>query len=459
MSTTNDASSARKARAFPARRTLPMLVRDPLNALEEIGRRSGGEVVRLSMGIFRPYLVTHPHHVQHILRDNVDNYRREGMMWKPLSRLIGEPSDADPSWPLKRTAYQALLTAKSVERFTAEMIAAIEEAVDQLDQRGRAGRPLDAGAEITRIVWRAITRVFFGGRISISEAEELGRALATATTASFRPRMLLPFVPLSVPIPGDRAFQRAVEDVDEIVLPVVRAAHSRPTDDGDIVSMLARARDENGDRLSVGQIRDGVNSLLVAATESTVQALTLLWPVLDSHPEVAARLQAEIDRVVGTDRPAESHLADLKYTKMMLEELVRVYPPGWIIPRTVAADDVIGGVRVKSGDTLIFSPYLTHRLEDVWERPQVFDPERFSPDRSRDRFAYVAFGGGPNQCMGRLFFTVEAQLIIAFLLSRFRPVLHGSSRTELHAGLSLRPRGRVEITLWPLERSTTFPER
>jgi cytochrome P450 len=427
-----------------------MLMRDPLKAFEEIGRQADGEVARLDLGLFRPYLVTRPDHVQRVLRDNAANYRREGMMWKPLSRLVGEPSGADPAWPLKRNTFQTLLTGKNIETFTDEMAVTIAGAVDELGRRVGTGVPVDASAEMTRIVYRAITRIFVGDKLSMSEVDELGRAITIATTSSFRSRMLLPFVPNSFPLPGDRAFQRAVQDVDDIIMPIVRESRRHEADGSDIVSLLLRTRAEDGTGLDDRDVRDGIVSLFVAGTETTVTALTWLWVVLDAHPKLASKLYAEIDRVVGMDQPVRSHLSDLRYTKMVLQELLRMYSIGWITPRTVAADDIIDGVRIKRGATVLISPYLTHRLPEVWPRPQTFDPERFAPGNSRHRFAYLAFGAGPHQCVGSLFFTVEAQLILATLISRFRPVLHRSqvsSPMELQVGLTLKPRQRVEISL------------
>jgi cytochrome P450 len=442
---------ARMARKFPLRRTLPALIRDPVKAIQEIGRESNGEIARVNLGLFRPYLVTRPEHVQHVLRDNAVNYPREGMMWKPLTRLVGQIAGEGPEWALNRGIFQALLSGPNIASVTEEMAATISEAVDQLGHRAAPGEPVDAVLEMTRIVQRAIIRVFFGNKISIAEADHLADAIRTATT-SFGSRMLLPFVPHSVPLPGDRAFQRAVEAVDEVMMPLVRESRREAADGKDIVSMLLRARDENGKGLDDQQVRDGVVAMFVAGTETTATALTWLHVVLDARPDIAAKLYEEIDRVIGTDQPGRAHLPELRYTKMVIQELLRVYSIGWIIPRTAVADDVIDGVLIKGGATVLISPYLTHRLDSVWKDPQVFDPERFSPDRvgSRHRFSYLAFGAGAHQCVGTLFFTIEAQLVLATLLSRFRPVLQATSPIEPQVRLTLTPRQRVKIVLQPL---------
>jgi cytochrome P450 len=441
------------ARAIPFHRIVPLLVRDPHAAVQEIGRQSDGEIVRLGLGAFRPYLVTRPAHVQHVLRDNAANYPREGMMWKPLRRLVGEISGEGEEWVFNRGIFQSLLVGPNIASVTDEMAATIVEAVAELGRRAAVTSSIDSSAEMVRIVHRAVIRVFFGDKISMRDADVLGPTIAKAT-ASFGIRMLLPFVPPWFPLPGDRTLERAVGTVDEIMLPIVRETRRRGSEGNDLVSMLLRARDEHGDGLHDQQVRDGVVAMFVAGTETTATALTWLWTTLDAHPEVADRLYAEIDQVLRGEPPRRAHLPELRYTKMVLQELLRLYSVGWIIPRTAVADDVIDGVLIKRGATVIVSPYLTHRLASVWDRPDKFDPERFSPQRSKGRhkFAYLAFGAGPHQCVGRVFFTIEAQLIIAALVSRFRITLRDTPNVEPRLGLTLRPRERVGIALQPVAR-------
>lgn len=446
------ARSARKARTLPLRH-LPSLVRNPLRTFEEMGREANGEIVRANLGPFRPYLITHPDHLQYVLRDNVDNYRREGMMWKPLGRLVGDTSDLGASWNVRRKVYQDLLSGPSTAMMADEMTATIAAAVDELGEHASGGRRVDAFDEMTRIVYRTIIRVLLGDRIPLSRIDDLGHAMITATTSSFRARMLMPFVPFSVPLPGDRTFNRAVQALDDLIFPIVHEARGR-ADDGsrDVVTMLINARDADGGRLDDKAVRDGIAGLFVAATDTTVSVLTFLLAALDAHPDIRARLYAEIDSVVGAGPAAYDHVAKLTYTKMVLQETLRLYSVAWVTPRVVRDDDVIDGVRLKAGSTIAVSPFLTHRLPDVWPQPHVFDPERFAAGRSRHRFAFMAFGAGPHQCAGRVFFYVEAPLIIATLLSRFRPVLETPHPIEPRVDITLKPRERVDITLRPVRR-------
>ncbi|GAA5182657.1 cytochrome P450 [Rugosimonospora acidiphila] len=432
---------------IPAYRTLPGLFRAPLRTLTDIGQRAGGSLVRVDLGLVRPYLVWRPEHVQHVLVDHADNYLRDGMMWKPLRRLIGHGlASGGPEWQPRRRLIQPMFSAHNIATLIDLMSETIAEAVAELDPVARTGRPVDACLTMTRIVNRAVIRAFFGDRISAPDADRLGQAIAVAFT-SLGPRMLLPFVPDGVPVPGDRAFARAVRTVDDIMFPLVRQCREQGAGDSDIASLLCRATDENGGHLDDRQVRDDVVAMFVGGSETTAVALTWLWIVLDQRPDVAARLYEEIDGVVGSGTAGREHLGGLRYTGLVLQELLRLYPVGWIIPRTAARPDVIDGVRVRGGAPIIISPYLTHRSPRLWERPDEFDPERFAPDRraGQHRFAYYPFSGGAHRCLGSHFFTVEAQLIVAALLARFRPARGESGPVAPRAAVNLRPNRPIDL--------------
>ncbi|MEV4513372.1 cytochrome P450 [Dactylosporangium sp. NPDC049525] len=446
------------AGSVPLRRALPRLVRGPLDALVGFADEAGGEVVRLNLGTFRPYLVTHPEHLQHILRDNAANYVRDGkgLLWRPVRRAVGEAIlvAEGPLWESSRSVLQPLFTAKRVETLIDKMAAAIGEAVDVLDEPARAGQTVDASDTLSRIVCQATMRVLFGDKISVPDALRVVSALGTIATAMV-PRLLVPFMPYAIPMPGDRAFRGAVRTIDDVVLPIIRETLRRPGDGQDIISTLCRTRVVNGQEITEKQIRDDVVAMFSTSTETTIAVLSWLWPVLDTYPEVAARLYDEIDQVVGADQIQRSHVAELRYTRMVLDELLRLYPAGWMIPRTAVASEVLGGTRIASGATILVSPYVTQRMAALWERPDIFEPERFSPTapRRQHRYSFFPFGGGPHQCLGQYLFLLEAPLIIATLLSRFRIQLHGDADLTPRMGASLRPRQSARLTLVPVDRS------
>ncbi|WP_214107967.1 cytochrome P450 [Acrocarpospora catenulata] len=427
-------------------------MRDPVNGLAEIGMASGGEIVRLDLGLFRPYLISHPDHVQHVMKGNWSNYRREGMFWKPLERLLGNSILGDgPGWESSRKILQPLFTARYVTALSEDLADTINEGFEALRPHEKSGEPIDTAAEMGRVVNKAVIKVLFGSRISDTDADRVAPAYSTAAT-SFAFRMLFPSAPYSIRVPGDRRFLDSIKTIDEVMFPVIEQARRERSEGKDIVSALCQSRDEKGAEIGTQQMRDDLVSIYGAASETTGMALTWLWPVLAENPEVEAKLREEIDRVVGRGPVRPAHLPDLTYTKMVLQELLRLYPSGWMLPRMVAETEELGGVRLKAGSQVLISPYATHRLAEFWERPLVFDPERFSPENQerRHRWAYFPFNGGPHVCLGQHLFYIEAPLMVAALMSRYRPVLVNPGTFKPLPAPSVRPGRTVEMALLPL---------
>jgi cytochrome P450 len=437
------ADTVRRARTLPFLRSLARHARSPIDAFVEASERAGGELVRLNMGPFQPYLVTHPDHVRHVLRGNQPNYVREGMFWDPLAPLIGKGVLSDgPDWAESRAIVQPLFTARQLNALGERMAGIVAELIDETLT---PGRPFDVAEAVSAIVHPTTVRLFFGASISDADIDRLAPAYDTGVTARAI-RLVLPSVPQGCPMPGDRAFKRAVKTIDEVVYP--RIHHARWQDGGDVVSSLCRAPyADKGDQ----RVRDDMVAIHGAATETSTTALTWVWPVLDANPEIAAKVYEEVERVVGGDPVTVEHLPELTYLRMFLDELLRLYPPGWILPRKVLADDVIDGVAIEAGATVVLSPFLTQRLPQVWDRPLEFDPERFAPGKEdrRSRYAYFPFAAGPHSCVGPHLFIMEAQLLIAGILRKYRPVLHTSGPVAPRLASTLRPPAGLTMTLVP----------
>ncbi|HEX2313318.1 MAG TPA: cytochrome P450 [Thermomonospora sp.] len=448
-------STTRGPHRVPLRRLLSVARREgALAALEDVGRSAEGALTRVSLGPFRPYLVTHPAHLEHILRGNAGNYPRGAMMWKAFSRLTGEGIAGEgPAWEASRAILAPAFSGQYVSQITDQMADAVGAAVDDLAARAAHG-PVDTGVEMTRVVQRVVNLVFFGNRIPPEDGDRLGAAISTAM-GSFMWRMAMPFVPHAIPMPGDRRFHAATRTVDEILGPIVAESRRRPAGDQDVVARLLRGTGADGSPLTDEQVRDDIVGLFVAGSESSAVALTWLWVALDAHPDVAARLYDEVDRVVGDGPPRREHVRRLTYTRMVIQEVLRLYSVGWAVPRMATADDVIDGVHIRAGSTLVLSPYLTHRIPGVWEDPYRFDPERFTPERVKarvrehGRFAYLPFGLGVHECLGQHFFEVEAALIVASIVARLRPALATDGPVEPQLALTMRPRGPVLFTFAP----------
>jgi cytochrome P450 len=429
----------------------PQMIRHTHQTLVDIGNWSNGDVVRLELGVMRPFLVTHPAHVQEVLVEKGSLYPRgrDTPLWRSVGRLVGDGilSEGDV-WARSRKTLGPIFRRNQIAELVDDMSASIHASVAELDGAARTGAPIDIGRELSRIVAKAIMGVFFADRVTVPDALKIMKAQETIVTAMAW-RLLLPRIPWSIQIPGDRQFRAAVQSIDEILLPVVREARANPGSGADVLTTLGR------EDLSEQQVRDDVVAMVAVTTETTHVVLTWLFPILAAHPDIADRLYEEIGRVVGTDPVRADHLPQLTYTKQVMEELLRLYPAGWIVPRVAAADDVLGGVRIPEGSTIIVSPYTTQRMTAWWgPDAEAFDPERWTPERMaaepRHRWAHFPFGGGKHVCLGEHLFNLEALILVATLLSRFRFTLTSGADPGMRVAASLRPRQRVKVTLQPI---------
>ncbi|MQA30923.1 MAG: cytochrome P450 [Luteitalea sp.] len=179
------------------------------------------------------------------------------------------------------------------------------------------------------------------------------------------------------------------------------------------------------------------------------ETLAWTWYLLSLHPEVERKLSREVADVLGDRTPVVADLERLPYAAMILQESLRLFPPVWMIPRDAIEDDEIGGYRIPAGSTVLVSPYLVHRHRDFWENPEAFDPERFAPEKSKDRprHAYFPFGGGPRLCMGADMAMMESLLILAMVAQRYRIHLVSGHREEPECIIDMVPRNGVRAVL------------
>jgi len=177
--------------------------------------------------------------------------------------------------------------------------------------------------------------------------------------------------------------------------------------------------------------------------------MTWLWYLLDQSPEVEVRLRTEVAGALGDRRPTFDDLAHLKYTKRVIQEALRLYPPAWMIPHYVENEAIIGGHRIPARSPILLSPFASHRDPKFWPDPEEFDPERFTPEGSagRPRYAYYPFGGGGHQCIGNHFAMMESQLMTAMMVQRMRPTLVPGHRVVPSSSMTLKPRYGMKMTL------------
>jgi cytochrome P450 len=427
---------------------LAVMRRDPLGFLVDC-RRLYGDVVRIRFFPWEGFVFAHPRDIKHVLQENHRNYWK-GVVFAKLKRIGGEGlvfSDGE----LWRRQRQLVQPAFHRDRIAA-MAGMMADATAALLERWSAltpDRPLDVAAEMSKLTLGIVSRALFGSELGEDEApfrQAVSGGLAYAN--HLVNHFLTP--PLAVPTATNRRGRRAIADLDRIVWKVVASRRREGRDRGDLLTMLLGARDaETNEAMTDRQLRDEVVTFLVAGHETTAVALSWAWHLIAQHPEVERRLHEEIEQVLEQRQPTVADLAHLRYTRMVIEEAMRLYPPVWATNRQAYGDDVVSGHRVRANTTVTVSPYVTHRHPGLWEDPERFDPERFTPERSAERpeYAYFPFGGGPRRCIGNQFAMMEAQILLAMITRRFRLRSVAGHPVEPDPILTLRPRHGLWMTL------------
>lgn len=434
-------------RGLDVLRRVAALRRDPLRALLA-ARADLGDVVRFPLLHRSFFLVAHPEGVDHVLHANAANYRKCTRTYRKIRELMGDGlvTSEGTGWRRQRDLVQPAFRHQQIDRFAAVVARNTAELVDRWS-RLPDHQPTPLEREIRHLTLRTVGHTLLGQEVG-THPGSTGAAIVTALAYSGRRAEAL-LDPWRLPTPARRAFIRARSLLDVLVARLIDERASRPAEP-DLLSMLLDARDpETGEGLCRAEIRDQVLTILLAGHETTATALVWTCFLLSEHPAVQERLAAEAAAVLA-GRPAEfSDLVRLRYTRMVLEESMRLFPPIWMVERRCTEADEIGGFHIPAGSIVALSQYVTHRHPDVWEEPERFRPERFRPERARGRprGGYFPFGGGPRGCIGAGFAMMEAQLILAMLCERFRLEPVSGQRVQTRGGITLRPRRHLWLHL------------
>jgi cytochrome P450 len=423
------------------------LMRDPLRALEKAFREYG-EVVHFRLLHLHIYAIAHPDGIKHALQDNHRNYTKS-FDYQILARLLGNGlvTSEGALWLRQRRLMQPMFHRQKIAAFGAMMAECTAEMLERWDPRAAAGETFDVLSEMMRLTLQIVGKALLTMDLT-GHADRVGNnmTITNEAFAEFNLSTLMPWLPT----PGNRRFRKAARELRGLVLDIIAQRRRENRDYGDLLSMLLAVRDEEtGEGMNDEQLRDEVLTLTLAGHETTATTLAWTWYLLGQHPEVEAKLHAELDAVLGGRAPTMSDLANLNYTGMVIDESMRIYPAVWAIGRAAIDDDEIMGYRIPKGSNLVLSQYYSHRHPSFWENPERFEPERFAAERAegRPRYAFFPFGGGPRMCIGNMFALTEAQLVLATVAQRYRLRLDASHRVVPNPLVTLRPRDGVKVIL------------
>jgi cytochrome P450 len=427
-------------RGYPILGVLPHLRSDPIRTFLDAADRFG-DLVHLKAGPYHGFLLCEPADIKHVLQDNARNYHKSPL-YQRLRDSLGDGllTSEDDVWLRQRRLAQPAFHRQRVTAMADAMVDCAEQMFERWDRAASLGEPVDLVAEMMAVTQRIIVRTMFSTDLGATAA------VVNRTWPIINRRIGETFwstkLETSLPLPANRRFWRALRELETVVYRIIADRRKTRRDESDLLSMFLAARDdETGTGMTDRQLRDEVVTMLLAGHETTSLALSWTYYLLSQHPEVERRIAAEIDRVIGADRPSFAHLERLTVTRRAIEESLRLYPPAWGFSRRALADDEIGGYRIPKGSLVFLIPFVVHRRPKLWPDPERFDPDRFAPalESARPRFAYFPFGGGPRGCIGAQFAMVEAQLIVAVIAQRYRIEILPDQQIRAEPLITLRP--------------------
>lgn len=402
-----------------------------------------GDIVRYTADGWTATLVTGPELVKYVLQDNHLNFVKGGTPdFRMLQPMLGEgllTSDG-AVWLRQRRLAQPAFHRDSVVRFATLMTDETEKMLDRWAPGAVSGEAFEIGDELTGLTTRIVARALFGA--------DVGPHLEGFSGAV---QVLNEFMGHYRPSASREGFLAARRTILSIVDAIIEQRRNEPEPHQDFLAALLAARDqETGEGLTDRQVRDQVMTLLMAGHETTAKALTWCIWALHENPAEADAVRAEIRAALAGATPTAADVDRLPYTASVVQETLRLYPPVWIMSRVARHEDGIGGYAVPAGSLVLVSPYAVHRHAGHWRMPERFHPQHFGAKASAARhpFAYIPFGAGPRQCIGKGFAGLELVLVLATILQRYevRPAVDA---VELEALVTLRPRAGLPVTLAP----------
>lgn len=402
-----------------------------------------GDVAQFKLGREQFFLFSRPDMIQDVLVANARIFHKSRGL-ELTKKVLGDGllTSEDDYHKRQRRMVQPAFHAERVNAYGPEMTAYAQRA----SERWVDGAQVDCMEEMMRIAVAIAGKTLFGADVEGSAAEIYG---ALNTVIGMFTRLTNPLAPLleKLPLPSNLRFVKAKKKLDALIYRMIEQRRLDGKDQGDFLSMLLKGQD--GENLSDLQVRDEAITIFLAGHETTAVTLTWTWYLLSQNSEAEAALHAELKSVLNGRAPTVADLPRLPYTRMVLAEAMRIFPPAYALGRKAMEDYQAGPYLIPKGATIFMSQFVVHRDPRYFPDPLKFRPERFTPEEQekRPRFAYFPFGGGPRVCIGEAFAWMEASLLLATLAQKWTMRHVESHRIALQPLITLRPKFGMEMTL------------
>lgn len=425
------------------------IIRDFIHFLEKHRMHHGG-IYYAELRKEHICVLTEPEYVKYVLQENNKNYYKS-FSYEILALFLGEgllTSDGD-FWLRQRRLAQPAFHKRRLAQLSRYMTEESQAIADSWEATAAAGGIIDIQNEMMGVTMKIVARALFSANVehdipTISEnIDRLNHFAIHRIKAPLR-------LPMWVPTLRHLIFRASSQAVDDVLFRIISERRKSEGNYDDLLQMLMEAQDlDTGESMTDKQLRDECATIFVAGHETTAISMTWLFYQLARNPRVYQKLHAELDSVLGDRDPQMQDIPQLKYTRQIIDETLRLYPPGWLIGRKNMEADTIGGYHVPPKTNVLLATLLIHRREDLWERANEFWPERWDTEaaKSLHKMAYFPFGGGPRLCIGNNFALMEMTILLATLARRFQPHLVVEEELELQPLITLHPKEKIELKL------------
>jgi cytochrome P450 len=384
------------------------------------------------------YVFSHPDHVRRVLVDNHQNYTK-GIGIERVGILLGKGLMVSEGelWRRQRRMIQPAFHRDVIARMIEHIRNANRDLLGKWQQCAANAEAINVTQDMSDVTLAIVLRTIFGADLEVMVAAHGSN----------------PFTMLIHETQRNLTFAYKFRGLSKLIMECIARRRTNAQPRADLLAMLMAARDRKlGEAMPDKQLLDEVITLIVAGHETTASALNWMWYLLSQHPDVEQQLHREID-ALPADPATMDEISSLAYTRRVIEETLRLYPPGWLLTRRAIESDTIGGYAIAPNTDVFISPYLVHRHPEFWDDPERFEPARFEESRSaqRNRFCYLPFALGPRACIGEHFAMAEMMLHTAMLARHIRLRYLPKHPLELECQVNLR--SKHGIYMMPEKRS------
>ena len=418
--------------------------RDSLAFIER-AQREYGDVVWMRFLYVPALFLYHPDDIEYVLSTNAKNFIKSmSLRSNFFQRLVGNGllTSQGEVWKRQRRLSQPAFHRERIATYANVMV----DYAKGLISNWQTDEVRDIHRDMMRLTLEIVVRCLFSAEVS-NDVDHVGETLKELVKPFAAQATLKWILNNRLPTPYHFRFHALAKKIDHVVYRIIAERRASGKDEGDLLSMLLAAHDEDGSRMTDRQLRDEVMTLFLAGHETTALTLAWSWYLLGTHPEAAEKFYAEIDEILDGREPTMADLPRLKFTEQIARESMRLYPPAYGLGREAIDDCVIGGYRVRAGTQVFMFQWATQRDSRFYHEPLAFKPERWTEEfvERLPKYAYFPFGGGPRACIGAGFAMMEIILVLATIGQRFRLDLVPDHPATIYPSMSLRPKEGVSV--------------